>query len=216
MRIISLFLITASTLIMSGCNNNKAHNSLEMSGCNSNKAHNSLDSDCLAQYRDTLIGKFNGIDVDTLICEPIDSLSTYEEPYGGCHYKWRVYTTNGTVKDLIVGETVGIDFIKEGDLDGNGTEEWGYVTQWPTSNWMCYHAFTNINGEWQHIIEPTSIYLSHLDPQDRSCYTIREEDILQPSEKSEFIKVKFSAIRNNGEDFLLIDTLIQVNPRLFK
>ena len=76
-----------------------------MSGCNNNKAHNSLDSDSLAQYRDTLIGKFNGIDVDTLICEPIDSLSPKEDgTYGGCHYEWRVYTKNGTVKDLIVGK----------------------------------------------------------------------------------------------------------------
>ena len=94
-----------------------------ISGCNNNKVHNSLDSDSLAQYRDTLIGKFNGIDVDTLICEPIDSLSPKEDgTYGGCHYEWRVYTTNGTVKDLIVGKTVGIVFVKEGDLDGNGTE----------------------------------------------------------------------------------------------
>lgn len=193
-------------VLMSGCNNNKVH-----------KAHKSLDSDSLAQYRDTLIGKFNGIDVDTLICEPIDSLSPKEDgTYGGCHYKWRVYTTNGTVKDLIVGKTVGINFIKEGDLDGNGTEEWGYVTQWPTSMWMRYNAFTNINGEWQHIIEPTPIWIPHLDQQDSLYHTIREEDILQPSEKSDFIKVKFSDVRNNGEDFLLIDTLIQVNPRLFK
>ena len=81
---------------------------------------------------------------------------------------------------------------------------------------MGYDAFTNINGEWQHIIEPTSIWLPHLDPQDSIYYTIREEDILQPADKSEFIKVKFSDVRNNGEDFLLIDTLIQVNPRLLK
>lgn len=190
--------------------------SFSIIGCE-NKRCETEQTDSLAQYRDTIIGRFNGIDIDTLICEPIDSLSPKEDgTYGGCHYEWRVYTTNGTVKDLIVGNTIGINFIKEGDLDGNGTEEWGYVTQWPTSMWMCYHAFTNINGEWQHIIEPTPIWIPHLDQQDSLYYTIREENILQPSEKSEFIKVKFSDVRNNGEDFLLIDTLIQVNPRPFK
>lgn len=190
--------------------------SLSFIGCE-NKRSETEQTDSLAQYRDTLIGKFNGIEIDTLICEPIDSLSPIEYGrYGGCHYEWRVYTTNGTVKDLIVGNTIGINFIKEGDLDGNGTEEWGYVTQWPTSQWMGYDAFTNINGEWQHIIEPTSIWLPHLDPQDSIYYTIKKEDILQPSEKTEFIKVKFIDIRNNGEDFLLIDTLIRVNPQLFK
>lgn len=185
-------------------------------GCE-NKFCETEQTDSLTQYRDTLMGKFNGIEIDTLISEPIDSLSPMiDEWFGGKHFQWRVYTTNGTVKDLIIGNTIGIDFIKEGDLDGNGTEEWGYVTQWPTSQWMCYHAFTNINGEWQHINEPTSIWLPHLDPQDSAYYTTRKEDILQPSEKPEYIKVKFSDIRNNGEDFLLIDTLIRVNPQLFK
>lgn len=71
--------------------------------------------DSLAQYRDTLIGRFNGIDIDTLICEPIDSLSPMtDEWFGGKHFQWRVYTTNGTVKDLIIGNTERIDFIKEG------------------------------------------------------------------------------------------------------
>lgn len=79
---------------------------------------------------------------------------------------------------------------------------------------MCYHAFTNINGEWQHIIEPTTIWLPHIDPQDSMDYTINKEDILQPSEHAGFLKVKFSDVRNDGEDFLIIDTLIRINPQI--
>ena len=78
---------------------------------------------------------------------------------------------------------------------------------------MCYHAFTNVNGEWQHIIEPTSIWLPHLDLQDNISYRISKEDILQSSKYSGFIKVKFSDVRNNGEDFLIIDTLIHIRPQ---
>ena len=113
----------------------------------------------------------------------------------------------------MTNKTIGIHFVYEGDLDGNGTDEWGYVPEWETSNWMCYHAFTNINGEWQHVIEPTPIWLPHLDPQDSLYYTIKKEDILQSAEKSDFLKVKFSDVRNNGEDFLIIDTLIQIKPQ---
>lgn len=190
--------------------------SFSIIGCE-NKRCETEQTDSLAQYRDTIIGRFNGIDIDTLICEPIDSLSPKEDgTYGGCHYEWRVYTTNGTVKDLIVGNTIGINFIKEGDLDGNGTEEWGYVPEWETSNWMRFHAFTNVNGEWQHIIEPTPIWLPHIDPQDSLYYTIKKGDILQPSETTDFLKVKFSDVRNNGEDFLIIDTLIQIKPQPIK
>ena len=165
----------------------------------------------MAQYRDTLIGRFDGIDIDTLICEPMDSLNPN---YKGFHYKWRVFTKNKTVKDLILeNKTIGIHFVYEGDLDGNGTDEWGYVTEWETSNWMCYHAFTNKRGKWEHIIEPTNIWLPHLDPQDSISYRISKEDILQPSDNSGFLKVKFSDVRNNGEDFLIVDTLIMRNHK---
>ncbi len=178
-------------------------------GCGSK--HESKESDNLAQYRDTLIGNFNGLEIDTLICEPMDSLNPN---YKGFHYKWRVFTKNNSVKTLIIdNKTIGIHFVYEGDLDGNGTDEWGYVTEWETSNWMCYHAFTNINGEWQHIIEPTSIWLPHLDPQDSISYRITKEDILQSSEDSGFLKVKFSDVRNNGEDFLIVDTMIMLNHK---
>ena len=178
-------------------------------GCGSK--HESNESDNLAQYRDTLIANFNGLEIDTLICEPMDSINP---DYRGFHYKWRVFTKNNSVKPLIIdNKTIGIHFVKEGDLDGNGTDEWGYVTEWETSNWMCYHAFTNINGEWQHIIEPTSIWLPHLDPQDSISYRITKEDILQSSEDSGFLKVKFSDVRNNGEDFLIIDTMIMLNHK---
>lgn len=178
-------------------------------GCGSK--HESKESDNLAQYRDTLIGNFNGLEIDTLICEPMDSLNPN---YKGFHYKWRVFTKNKTVKDLILeNKTIGIHFVYEGDLDGNGTDEWGYVTEWETSNWMCYHAFTNKRGKWEHIIEPTPIWLPHLDPQDSISYRISKEDILQPSDNSGFLKVKFSDVRNDGEDFLIIDTLVMLNHK---
>lgn len=78
---------------------------------------------------------------------------------------------------------------------------------------MGYHALTNKRGKWEHIIEPTNIWLPHLDPQDSISYRISKEDILQPSEDSGFLKVKFSDVRNNGEDFLIIDTLIMLNHK---
>lgn len=178
-------------------------------GCGSK--HESKESDNLAQYRDTLIGNFNGKEIDTLICEPMDSLNPNHK---GFHYKWRVFTKNKTVKDLILeNKTIGIHFVYEGDLDGNGTDEWGYVTEWETSNWMCYNAFTNKRGKWEYIIEPTPIWLPHLDTQDSTSCRISKEDILQPSEDSGFLKVKFSDVRNNGEDFLIIDTMIMLNHK---
>ncbi len=49
-------------------------------GCGSK--HESKESDNLAQYRDTLIGNFNGLEIDTLICEPMDSLTQNYDTVG--------------------------------------------------------------------------------------------------------------------------------------
>lgn len=172
--------------------------------------HQNTVPDKLAQYRDTLIGKFNGKDIDMLIAEPIGNYQVE-----GGYFKWRVFTKNNTVRPLVIdNQTTGIDFVREGDLDGNGTDEWGYVTDWPTSNWMNYHAFTDVNGKWLHIIKPTTIYLPHLYYGTKeNPDQISQEDILQPSGKKGYLKVKFSDVRNNGEDFLIIDTLMKIKPQ---
>lgn len=162
----------------------------------------------LSVYRDTLVGRFNGKNIDTLICEPIGPPSPAEDGiYGGQYYKWRVYTTKHTVKDLILNNTTGIQFIKEGDLDRNGTDEWSYITQWPTSNWMRFAIFTYRDGEWDYLTDPNSIWRGHADISDlASC-----NGLARRAKKPGYIHVKFSDIRNNGGDFVLIDTLVQVN-----
>lgn len=53
-----------------------------------------------------------------------------------------IYTTKETVANLKIGNTIGIEFVQEGDLDGNKTEEWGFLTQWPTSSWTVNDIFT--------------------------------------------------------------------------
>ena len=175
--------------------------------------------DPLAQYRDTLIGKFDGIKIDTLIAEPIGTKTDTGDPddiFSGCYYNWRIHTKEGTVKDLVLqNATTGIKFVKEGDVDGDGKEEWGYVTEWPTSNWMVYSLYHNENGKWELLIEPTSIWLPHLDPEDEMYGGHTAQDLIQKSDKPGFLKVKFSDIRNDGDNFLLIDTLIQI-PKIPK
>ena len=57
--------------------------------CERDGKHQTTDLEYIAQYRDTLISRFEGVDIDTLICEAMDSLNTN---YKGFHYKWRVFT----------------------------------------------------------------------------------------------------------------------------
>ena len=53
---------------------------------------------------------------------------------------------------------------------------------------------------------------SHIDITGATEGTITYDDIAKPSHKKGYgyVDIKFSDIRNNGEDFLLIDTVFQV------
>ena len=102
--------------------------------CNMSKNNNTppIYEGLLAQYRETLIGKFDGLHINTLIAEPFGDRAKSIGPndiYAGEFYNWRVYPKNGTVKELkIEDSTIGIKFVEEGDLDGDGQDEWGFDT----------------------------------------------------------------------------------------
>lgn len=83
-------------------------------GCGS-KYH----SDPLAQYRDSIIGNFDSCNIDTLIAEPIDT--TIDRSL----WTWRIYGKSNTVDSLILSQRFIVRLIQEGDLDGNGTDEFG-------------------------------------------------------------------------------------------
>ena len=79
------------------------------------RSYQSVSNDFMAQYRDTIIGKFDGKDIDTLIAEPIDTAIDRSL------WNWRIYGKNNTVDTLILSQRFTVRLIQEGDLDGNGT-----------------------------------------------------------------------------------------------
>lgn len=173
--------------------------------CSQKKPQQETVTDHLAQYRDTIVGNFCGSQIDTLICEPLDSIS--DPSYSGFHYRWRVFAKNKSVNDLLLGNTIGIHFVKDGDLDSDGADEWGYVAEWESSNWMMYQVYTYADKKPQLLYEPLPIYLFHIDPESDS-FVSAKTDIVTTSDRPATVKVKFSDVRNDGEDFLLIDTIV--------
>lgn len=176
--------------------------------CNQKKQSAEIAIDHLSEYRDTIVGNFSGSQIDTLICEPLDSISY--PSYKGFHYEWRVFSKNGSVDEMIIGNTIGIHFIPEGDLDGDGADEWGFVTEWETSNWMNYRVYTYKGRKGQLLYEPLAIWLPHLDPEDNLYYSLTREQITSKSSEPGKVNVKFSSVRNDGEDFLVIDTIVPI------
>lgn len=166
--------------------------------------HQTTDLEYIAQYRDTLIGRFDGIDIDTLICEPMDSLNLN---YKGFHYKWRVFTKNKTVKDLILeNKTIGIHFVYEGDLDGNRADEFGIRRESDAGTWDNYYLYTYHNGKWKYLIEPIWTYSDHFDTDLN-----KGADVVEIANTLGYVTVRFSDIRN--DDFCIVDTLLPIAPQ---
>ncbi len=174
--------------------------------CSQQKTSQPPTVDHLANYRDTIVGNFSGSQIDTLISEPLDSISN--PTFKGFHYSWRVYAKNGSVDELLIDNTIRVKFVKEGDLDGDGADEWGYVTEWATSNWMMYKVFTYKNKHASFLYRPLPIYLPHLDPDDKDFMTTCKDSLASQSFSPGMVKVKFSDVRNDGIDFLVVDTVV--------
>ena len=174
--------------------------SLSTFGCQ-NK-YSSIESKHLSQYRDTLIGRFNDIDIDTLIAEPIDT--TKERPM----WDWKIYSTLNSVDTLILTQRFSVKMIQEGDLDGNGTDEFGIRREVEQGTWDGYFIYSYNNGKWQYLINPIWTYSVHFYEELNNG-----NDVAEKTDNPSIIKVRFSDVRNNGEDFLIIDTLIQINPQ---
>ena len=173
--------------------------SLSFIGCGK-KLNEHSQRDSFAQYCDTLIGKFNGIDIDTLIAEPIDT--TKERAM----WDWRIYGTQNTVDTLILTQRFIVKMIQEGDLDGNGTDEFGVRREIDHGTWDSYFIYS-YNGKWQYLINPIWTLSTHYYGELN-----KGNDVAEKTNNPNIIKVRFSDIRNNG-DFLIIDTLIKVNPQ---
>lgn len=116
------------------------------------KHGNIVPSDLDNSWIDTVIGKFNGFDTDTLISVPIAKRDS-----NGAYHTWRVFSKNGTVKDLIVRNTISCIFHFEGDLDLNGTDEFGIPHVEDIGHWFDYPVYTYDNGEWKYIYNPVNL-----------------------------------------------------------
>ncbi|MDE6702808.1 MAG: hypothetical protein K2K00_03930, partial [Muribaculaceae bacterium] len=192
---VPILILSAVTLVITcNCANKNTQNS-------STKNY----TDSLSQYRDTIVGKFNGTDIDTLICEPIGDMID-NDFFGKFYTEWRVYTVKGTVEELKIGNTFGINFVEEGDLDGNKTEEWGYIPRW-NSSLTVYELFTVVDGRWELMVEPILIWRDLLET------SFSESDIAQPSDKNGFIKIKKSYTVGEECCWVFKDTITPISPR---
>lgn len=161
--------------------------------------HQSVQSGSKEQYRDTIIGKFDGNNIDTLIAEPIDT--TIDRSL----WSWRIYGMSNTIDTLILSQRFNVKLIQEGDLDRNGTDEFGVRRETEAGTWDNYCVYTYDKGEWKYLIKPIWTYSDHF-------YTDLNKgvDVVERANQSGYVTVRFSDIRN--DNFCIVDTLIPIAP----
>lgn len=103
--------------------------------------------------RDTIVGNFTG--------KSIDSLWVMEKEIFGessvfpIAVKYYIVSSNKRIPRV---ELYGVmqappKLVNEGDLDGNGTCEVGYLHTAENSQWRQYRIFTLRNGKWRYLVE---------------------------------------------------------------
>ncbi len=98
--------------------------------------------------RDTIIGKFTGKGQDTLyvVCD-----TTKED---GEMWQYYAQSNNKRIPRLNLWgyHSIQPKIVNEGDLDGNGTSDVGYLHTWINSQWRFYRIFSLVNGEWRYLV----------------------------------------------------------------
>lgn len=191
-KLYSLLLLGAGFLFLGGflsSANSKLNSSSSSSKPIFHHYDNGYEIDTIEHYRDTIIGNFSGSGVDTLIAEPISNHSERGL------IDFIIYSKKGTIAPLYIVQTWRVRMIKEGDLDQNGTEEFGMRLETEISNWHTYEVFTYRKKKW-HTIEPIAFLYSDHFYEDLHW----GEDAISPAAKKGYIIIANSEHFDDGTD----------------
>lgn len=101
--------------------------------------------------KDTIIGNFTGTSIDTLYVDKV--VGHNDEKYKLTEFFLRSTNIKIPSIELYGYADVPPKLVNEGDLDGNGTSEVGYLHTWMNSQWRYYRILTLVNNEWRYLID---------------------------------------------------------------
>lgn len=123
----------------------------------------------------SISGVFNGKTRDTLTLFPFDGFRDVDIFY---YDQWILISKNGTVPSKVI-ESYWPVIMCEGDLDGNGCDEVGYISNWMIGCWSSYKTLTYYRKKWEPFLSVT-------------YYTCDErmDDILRPGPGKGKVRVR--------------------------
>lgn len=101
--------------------------------------------------QDTIIGNFTGKGIDTLFVET----NVTVKPNSGAIITYYMNSSNKHIPKIKLSSWHGDSpkLVNEGDLDGNGTCEVGYLNTWTYGQWKYYSIYTFAGNEWRYLIK---------------------------------------------------------------
>lgn len=153
-----------------------------------------------------ITGNFTGLGIDTIyvVEEEIDSIDNMYERY-------RFYAKSNN-PELPIIEMFGCGYatpllVYEGDIDGDGKDEWGYLHTWLNSQWRYYRIYNydNKRKEWRFLYYDAGCEgQSVLDTPE--YVRASGVDIVEKGPKPGFIKIYYGTW---GAECELRDTIVK-------
>ena len=174
------------------------------------------------EEKDTIIGNFTGYSIDTLyVKRVVDCRCSLDKNYSQeKHFshelddemvKYYMTSTNPSLGqvELFGYATLSPRLVNEGDLDGNGTCDVGYLPVWRLSQWRTYYLFTFKDGKWNYLIAPDAELKDGNDGDllFETGYLLRGSgyEVATPSDKKGLVRIKY---QTQGVCPLIKDTLV--------
>lgn len=152
-----------------------------------------------------IVGNFTGYSIDTIyvVTEEIDSSDMYDG------YKFYAKSNNPALPTI---ELFGCGYatpmlVYEGDVDGDGKDEWGYLHTWLNSQWRQYRIYNydNNHKKWRFLYYDTD---SNGDCLLSTSEYVRASgvDIVEKGPAPGFIKINYGIWDGQCE---LKDTIVK-------
>jgi hypothetical protein len=150
--------------------------------------------------RDTIVGNFTGIGIDTIYVYQEDHYPEKNEYDQYTSYYAKSNNPNIPTIELWGCDGVSPKLVYEGDVDDNGKDEWGYLHTWTNSQWRTYRIYTLVCNKWYYLIDPRNELLS-------TNMAFRESgvEVIEKGDKKGHIRVNYS---NGGMDLDIHDTIV--------
>ncbi len=169
--------------------------------------------------RDTIIGNFTGKGIDTLFVKKVSradierdsNLAKYEDKLDlQQDTLFFLESTNPEIPffQLCAWSWIPPKLVNEGDLDGNGTCDFGYLQTWLNSQWRSYEVLTFYKGEWRYLIDDDKLFTS-------AIFRCADIEIVEPGPRKGLVKINYlyegHDVEGDEPHVEMRDTLVKPN-----